>query len=492
MKSLILRTSDNQVYHVTDTLKIGRESTCHVCVADKRVSRLHASVTVKDGFLYARDEGSSNGTYVNGVRINRQTLLQPGDQLRVGDTSFTADYVDEPNGQADTFYARTPAFQVEARPSAPPPQIAYPAQAAPPPDEEEEQLAAVPLAATEVQPSVQDAPAAPAQKKRVHPTTQPRRDRRLLWGGAAIGVLAVALIVATFIFVNRPAVEYPTSAADAGGQTGILFPQRIGEQGGTYTNPQGVTAVFPRGALAEESGVDIRPQEADELPSDLTPLSQSYALQLESAAALRMPVEIILPVELSVAAEGATSTRLAAYRWRNASWVFSGGVLIDKNLHFYVDDLSAFRAAAVPPNELFSEYRPVVFINEGRIPLAVRPWKWWFPPDFKLPNSGEVKHTLTSVVKRAPQSYETHYNSAYIGYLHLPYGTYSAWCLSWVDETAQQTLYAIQQTAVPLTRYSCAWEEYRQGRCEIESVRLRVNLQTAGEPGSCASAPALP
>ncbi len=54
---------------------------------DNTVSRRHARVIKQGDSWLIRDEGSSNGTWVNGVRITEQTL-RPGDEIQIGATFF--------------------------------------------------------------------------------------------------------------------------------------------------------------------------------------------------------------------------------------------------------------------------------------------------------------------------------------------------------------------------------------------------------------------
>jgi FHA domain-containing protein len=56
--------------------------------ADTEISRVHARVWREDGELLIEDLGSRNGTYLNGSRIHGPRLLQPGDWLRVGQTTM--------------------------------------------------------------------------------------------------------------------------------------------------------------------------------------------------------------------------------------------------------------------------------------------------------------------------------------------------------------------------------------------------------------------
>ena len=48
------------------------------------VSRNHASLALRGDGVVLADLGSSNGTYVNGVRLSRPTTLNPGDRIDIG------------------------------------------------------------------------------------------------------------------------------------------------------------------------------------------------------------------------------------------------------------------------------------------------------------------------------------------------------------------------------------------------------------------------
>jgi len=66
---------------------IGRSSEA-LPLADQTISRRHAELTPDDGRWYIRDIRSSNGTFVNGVKVHDRRLLEPGDQIRTGNTLF--------------------------------------------------------------------------------------------------------------------------------------------------------------------------------------------------------------------------------------------------------------------------------------------------------------------------------------------------------------------------------------------------------------------
>jgi predicted component of type VI protein secretion system len=67
---------------------IGREETSFIRMTSAEVSRQHCTLTPTDKGLLVRDLGSQNGTIVNSVRIESETLMQPGDMLQIGPIAF--------------------------------------------------------------------------------------------------------------------------------------------------------------------------------------------------------------------------------------------------------------------------------------------------------------------------------------------------------------------------------------------------------------------
>ena len=70
-----------------DVVMIGRGEGCDLRIPLGDVSRKHCSVVQSEGQLLIQDLGSSNGTYVNGKRI-QEASLRPGDQIRIGSLRF--------------------------------------------------------------------------------------------------------------------------------------------------------------------------------------------------------------------------------------------------------------------------------------------------------------------------------------------------------------------------------------------------------------------
>lgn len=67
-------------------LTIGRAARCDCVFGDRSVSRLHASVRHVEGTWFLRDEGSTNGTWVNGRRVAGTVEVRSGDELTLGRT----------------------------------------------------------------------------------------------------------------------------------------------------------------------------------------------------------------------------------------------------------------------------------------------------------------------------------------------------------------------------------------------------------------------
>ncbi len=70
-----------------EELVLGRDEEVDVVVDDKRVSRRHCKILLKDGDFLIEDLGSSNGTFVNGQKVT-QRRLEHGDRIQIGSAIF--------------------------------------------------------------------------------------------------------------------------------------------------------------------------------------------------------------------------------------------------------------------------------------------------------------------------------------------------------------------------------------------------------------------
>jgi hypothetical protein len=71
---------------------VGRSDDCVVALdADEFASSHHARFEPRRDGVWIEDIGSTNGTYLNGIRISRPRKLSPGDVVRVGETDLRFD-----------------------------------------------------------------------------------------------------------------------------------------------------------------------------------------------------------------------------------------------------------------------------------------------------------------------------------------------------------------------------------------------------------------
>jgi len=159
----LIAEHSGETYRVGRGALIGRLPQHGVPVADMGASRQHARIvySAEEGRHVITDLDSRNGTAVNGMAVTAPRALNPGDRIRVGETTFL---------YAPGF-AAVPAPPVPAVADAPPP-------APPPPD---------PGSASAGERTPSTAVADPKPAKAVH------RQRAFVAGAAALGVLATFL-----------------------------------------------------------------------------------------------------------------------------------------------------------------------------------------------------------------------------------------------------------------------------------------------------------
>src|SRR5262249_686758 len=75
------------------------------------VSRIHCSFLCEGKRLRVKDLGSSNGTYVNGLRIT-EAVLNAGDTVQIGSVKFVVQIVPEPVARAEPVESSAPATEM--------------------------------------------------------------------------------------------------------------------------------------------------------------------------------------------------------------------------------------------------------------------------------------------------------------------------------------------------------------------------------------------
>jgi sigma-B regulation protein RsbU (phosphoserine phosphatase) len=112
MSTFVIRPKDFEPSIVKlDRMKltIGRSSRNDICISDPFASRLHAEIRRENDLVMLVDNGSANGTFVNGKRITGAVQLRVGDLVRIGETEieYTSDQQDMLSGA--TVYLAGPA-----------------------------------------------------------------------------------------------------------------------------------------------------------------------------------------------------------------------------------------------------------------------------------------------------------------------------------------------------------------------------------------------
>ena len=80
---------------------IGRVASADIAVSDVEVSRQHARLSATESGFTIEDLASTNGVFVNGVRITAPTDIKVGDVIAIGELTLTVNDVSAPKG--DTF-----------------------------------------------------------------------------------------------------------------------------------------------------------------------------------------------------------------------------------------------------------------------------------------------------------------------------------------------------------------------------------------------------
>ncbi|MGC9004665.1 MAG: FHA domain-containing protein [bacterium] len=91
----LLISSDGKEYALKEGENlVGRESADILLFYDKSVSRKHALIIIEGDKCYVQDLGSTNGTFLNGIRLSpgARTPIYDGDSLAFADTTFRFSY----------------------------------------------------------------------------------------------------------------------------------------------------------------------------------------------------------------------------------------------------------------------------------------------------------------------------------------------------------------------------------------------------------------
>ncbi len=123
----IVSLTDGREYVISgQSMVFGRDAGCDVVITDKNVSRRHSEImATPKGYVLI--DSSTNGTFVNGERVESQRLLARADVIRIGNDEFRF-YADRapvtpgpaPKGPAPAAAPAPPSAPVNPAPQPPP------------------------------------------------------------------------------------------------------------------------------------------------------------------------------------------------------------------------------------------------------------------------------------------------------------------------------------------------------------------------------------
>jgi len=79
---------DGTVFVIKGGATIGRSPRSQIVLEDEFVSSTHARIFARKQFLYLEDLGSTNGTFIDGRRLEGERQIKPGQEIVIGDTIF--------------------------------------------------------------------------------------------------------------------------------------------------------------------------------------------------------------------------------------------------------------------------------------------------------------------------------------------------------------------------------------------------------------------
>lgn len=73
---------------IRQTLTFGRKDDNDVVVRDEFISGYHARIIIKNNVFYIEDLQSTNGTFINGEKIEGRAKIEVNDEIKLGNVVF--------------------------------------------------------------------------------------------------------------------------------------------------------------------------------------------------------------------------------------------------------------------------------------------------------------------------------------------------------------------------------------------------------------------
>lgn len=76
-------------YGLKENTLVGRSKKCDLFIKDPFMSKENTFIYLQEGRFYAKDMGSTNGTFLNGKKLlEKPVRLKDGDKIKIGNVEF--------------------------------------------------------------------------------------------------------------------------------------------------------------------------------------------------------------------------------------------------------------------------------------------------------------------------------------------------------------------------------------------------------------------
>jgi pSer/pThr/pTyr-binding forkhead associated (FHA) protein len=92
---VLQEVSSGRNYEISLPCVVGRSSQADLTLSDPSISKRHALLVEINNEIWIEDLGSSNGVFVNDLKIQEKMILKPGDSIQLGQTKLVVSQPDE-------------------------------------------------------------------------------------------------------------------------------------------------------------------------------------------------------------------------------------------------------------------------------------------------------------------------------------------------------------------------------------------------------------
>jgi len=87
--SILYPEASRQTVQIPENgLLIGRSPDCDLSLTDEFISAKHCKIFFENDELFIEDQGSTNGTFIDGVQVEKRSPLEQGQKVQIGVTEL--------------------------------------------------------------------------------------------------------------------------------------------------------------------------------------------------------------------------------------------------------------------------------------------------------------------------------------------------------------------------------------------------------------------